>query len=700
MLKCKLQNLSPLEREHWGVLTIPRSRAKDLPTECKFVLEDGREWRAVRGRTVGGKVVFRIRGTFEGNEIVRGKLIPEAHKTAAKFATHKWTHDDLLELVPKIGIASGTGMRWSTPTQVVTLDQSPAHLRAWIRSRLTPDDLYLDWWIDLLHGDPVAHFWGKVVWSNRKDPAPLRTFPTIVLECGELLAIDFAKRYGVGDSVPGNKTFAMALSPEDFILKDGSGPSFSGSLLAFDSSDAPLSDPADWNDETNRAIASLQAAAQGPVLGVCEEWEGDWLAANNVARIQEPTMLDWTAQTKWNQFQAFLTIPAGWHGDRPLGLSRIPGQAGSQNDFGATKGTLAVVAMDPRHIYMMRQSAQVESLRGHNHYEANGQPLRAADHPQWVTWSRGTHWHTGVSTDRLGKAERPPVATPWEQQTVDDEHMSHNYLAAYAMLSDDPLIDDQLRHLLEIDRASYRMRFPSYGAGATRAQGRTAGAWAQLMTVAGDEETQNGFGDLLRRRFDQTAGVPMLHGTGPMRVPCFGMPDGRKSVFNVDGTLGRWTSIWELGLFLVGFYQAFQTKAWNGAPMSQEDAEELRQILVTCSRTMLQFGFMRVGDVWHTVHDILWSDGAEPPGGMTYPNGSVINGQRYQHIVSEPGMPGVGQWTFAGVLVANAVLKTTATPPGQDVRDYIEWITGGQEAASIDLAEWWAIVPSIEVQGQ
>lgn len=681
---CTLTNLSPLPRQHWCVLTLPRARAANLPSECTFYADDGRAFRAVRGRTVGLKTVYRVRAVMNGGETLRGVLHGDRHADAGgPFAPHPWVSDDIAEMLPVIGAQTDPGSPpyWGGLVEVREVDSSPAHKRFRIEQVIIELGLHATLWVDLLHDDPVATFTGRIVWSDRFDPSNQRRFETLLWKCGECAVFDFARRCGIQDAVQVGRDWLTVLNTGMVTFGDGVALPIAGRILSFVSNEWPApGDPGDPLDPGNRGIADLVAAAAGPVLAVCQEWEDSWLACGNRARFRpESTIARNYAAGDWWQFQALMQQHAGWYGDRPYGLSRMPGQTGNQADFGATKGTSAVVAMDPRAIHVMQHAAHGDLLRGYTHYDTDGQTLRAAAHPGWTTWSRTTHFHLAVSPDRLGKSSSLPFPVGgW--LGIDDEHMSHNYLAAYMALADDPLLEDQLRFLLETDRASYRMKFPNGGAGATRAQGRTAGAWAQLACVA-DDETAAGFAQLHAKRWLQTSHVSSMTVAGPMRFPSVGAPDLRKPVYTPEGQLGPWCSYWELGLFLVGLVQA--TKH---APPSA-DLERALDIGVRCAKTMARFGCFQQNGQWFTVDVMLWNGGEPPPGGLVHPSQQVISGAHIGDVLS---------WTFAGIVAARELLPQQSEEWQKLNACVLHW-TAGQEALSRDAAEWWAIADSIQV---
>jgi hypothetical protein len=674
-----IANLSPLRRRTWCVVSLPRARAATLPAECTFVTERGEQWRAVRGRTAGPRIVYRVRAELDGNEQVRGKLLAKQHPDAADFRLHPWVADDVAELLPTFGVGAHGNVNWGLTTSITVVDESSAHKRFRVEQHGVYG-LLATFWVDLLHDDPVAAVTGRVVWSDRNDPSQARTFEQLFVRCGEAVAWDFAKRCGIADPVQHGRNWITLLNGTGPVtLGDGVGLALSGRILSFVSNALPdhaSSEPSDAFNDAQRSLGDLQAAAHGTVLGVCEEWDGQWLACGHLPRVAMED-LPQAAESSFAMFRGLMQQTVGWFGDRPFGLSRTPGQTGNQSDFGATKGTFAVIANDPRHIYALQHAAHAELLRGYTHFDVDRQMLLAANHPLWVTWSGETHWHPNVSTDRLGKNPALPLP-PGGWRGMDDEHRSQNGLAAYLALTDDPLLEDQLRFLLETDRASYRMRFPQFGTGATRAQGRTAGAWAQLALVA-DEATAQGFRELLVRRFESTEQAQQMRVAGPMKFPATGSPDARKQVYRPDGSLGPWCSFWELGLFLVGVVQAVRGArgdAW---------VERARAVGVTTALTMARFGCFKQGEEWFTVGDMLWSNGEPPPGGLVHPSREIVADRHIGDVLS---------WTFAGCVAARELLPRES-PEWAKLNEFITVRSGGQEATTIEGAEWWAVAGAI-----
>lgn len=686
-MRATIENLAPIARQHWGVVTFPKQLAEQFGAECTFETDSGLKWRAVRGCTKGKKTVYRINADMHGNERLDGTLKNEQHAHASPFAAHPWVADDIADLIPTVGVRIGTNDYediWLQGPQLI--DHSAAHQRWHIKKWIPQLGIIFEWWADVLSNDPVINVWAKVVWSNRNDPNPNKQFDFFYIKAGEYFKLDYGIRRGAVDPQM-NQTgeWVGLLNTTPVNLGDGSGLPISGNMLAFISpgtqasqGDDTVHDPEDMNNWVVKSIECLKAGALGPVLGECHDWNGHWCAAENTPRFG-PGYQD-RSDYDIASFEASLNNNFGWFTPGPVGIGMTPGQTGGQEDFGATKGTYAVVNHKPRFIRTMQFCIYSELFRGINHYEADGQPLKIEDHPQWVTWSGRNHYHWGVSPDRLGKSSEAPPGTGW--WGYDDQHRSQNNFAAYGMLTDDPLIDDQIKHYRTTDAASYRLRYPTYGNGATRAQGRTMGAWAQFLTLT-DGAEHAAWIELINRRMINIASNIDLHVSGPMKVLASGSPDGRKPVYDQNGKLAPWTSLWENGLAITGIYNMFK----------QNPTPEVIEVLTKICQTQLDFGWFEENGSFILVSDIIYRGGEPPINGMNRANGLGPN-QTDNHNTEFTygfGPGGVLGWQFIGILIAREFLGVQDT----NLDMMINHMTSMQEANERSWCEWWAAVQSV-----
>ena len=88
-----------------------------------------------------------------------------------------------------------------------------------------------------------------------------------------------------------------------------------------------------------------------------------------------------------------------------MGLLPQAASTGTHHDFGIHKLVEIYASAMPQGIEEARFHAGEESHRPVHHREADGSPLRAANHPQFVARTGRAHWSSSVSPDRLGKPQ-------------------------------------------------------------------------------------------------------------------------------------------------------------------------------------------------------------------------------------------------------------------------------------------------------
>lgn len=651
--------------------------------EASFRCTDGRRFRAVKGRTIDNAVSFRVFTVMNGNERLEGVL--EATEIAgAPFAIHPWVADEPAELVPSIVVRRDGKDYESGKLEVLrVVDHSKAHIRYHLRSQIEPLGFVFEWWCDINSLDPVLDCWGKLTWSTRLDPNESVRIDGIFLKTGELYIDHFAKAKGIGQPFPAGDDWIMPVSgPRNFA--DGTAIDFSGQMMAFISDPGMLPTDLDLEQDTgwiSQSIRSLQAAMTGwPVVGAgYDGWSGSLLAAKNTPRVRDGQIIADDLQREWGHFTSKMENGGDFYDTRRFGVGRNPGGTGDKEDFAAVKGSYIVSARcEPKALHMMAYSAYAEMYRPGAALFENGEPLDPMNHPDWWVWSNYTHYHPGVSRDRLGKTASSfgfPHLNATTYDGHDDQHISMNSFCYYLLMTDDPLAESVVRM-----RSITTQKMLNNRVGATRAVGRLFGAWSQYVLLLDQGLERDRYMDRISEKLRTVTRDSDIKSQGPIKIIAHGSPDLRKQVFYPPGhpeagQLAKFWSVWEHGLFAVGCYNLWKAiddpRAWN-------------LLHTICYTVVTEALFQQNGD-WYLPDDMVWLD----DGVALDPSLMTLNSKQ---LVVTPGIGGTTGWAFCTLLIATEILTGEAA---NRAREAVKFFTGGMEANSRRQAEWWACVASV-----
>ncbi len=451
-------------------------------------------------------------------------------------------------------------------------------------------EVLLTCWRDQPHaGADVAVFF-----SDPRLPAMQLPIEELAFEArGRVLLLHHAAQLGVRQTTTQDGSRCVLLARR--TLGDGQGLRRSGALLP------PLRGDGSLADQTS------QAAAVAPLLGAT-----DWRASGAFGPFGlVPELPPWLAgdglrrhlAARHRAFVDRAPADADPLAPGPLGLARNAGQTGDQYDFGVVK--LSVVAHSGLPSLLFEASASVlqEACRPVHFFAADGAPVDPAAHPDWIVWSGRTHWHAGVSPDRLGKpAPEPPFeANGWTGK--DREHWSSNTLGAFALLTGSHWARDELANEARLYLAGQTVdpQKSTSGAGAPRGAGRTALAAAWMYLATGDERLR----ERIVQRTQQVYHAQWPGRTlGPDRVRTMQIhdPDPRM----LGGSTRYWTP-WQDAIAAVGFAATF---AVTGEPRARELAEQL-------ALTVVRHGWRLDGKECIVATALRWQDG-EPLAPSSY----------------------------------------------------------------------------------
>jgi hypothetical protein len=231
------------------------------------------------------------------------------------------------------------------------------------------------------------------------------------------------------------------------------------------------------------------------------------------------------------------------------GLAKAAGQAGEQADFGVVAVEPVAATAIPSFLYEVEWSVLQEGCRPVHFFELDAGPVLVKNHPEWAVWDGRTHWHCGVSVDRLGKPCPAPKFETHGWKGKDREHWSNNYLCAYYLLTADPSILLEIRNEAQLYLAMQTVdpKFTTSGQGNARAVGRALLSASWLYLCTGDPA-------ILQRMRDRMHRIYLPGWSGEPLPPDYVRPyQVRKADprYGVDGP-NAWVP-WEEALTVVGF---------------------------------------------------------------------------------------------------------------------------------------------------
>lgn len=694
-VRASMTNPINRRRREWVGIAVPYGSV--TAANLLFVTDRGLRLRAVRSEDIAKhSTIYHVFAPFAEHQVIEGEFVaPRREPDALPFKFHPWATDDVIKLIPvmELHMLDGTIHTSDFPFLVFEeLVNSPVMKRVHLKTKVGTSGFVVEAWFTFYSNSPVADVQVAFIWSDRSNPIHDFRIKGLFFKTGEPVAFDFALRNGSSQpTLIGNQWVSLICAELGFI--DGSGLPLMGRMVCLpDRGTLPDYDPDTYSDTDPAAqvaqdFETIIAAAFAPVLGVCapNTWQGKFLANRNLGMIGRPqehieAMADATLTSFMTQT---LMQPSTFYGNRLIGIGKQPGQTGDQEDFGAQRGWMATIAGDPRWLLYASYSLVADFFRGFMHYEADGQRLDPAQHPNWVTWSGYTHFNVSQSPDRLGKG-----AAPWGARSstgyegYDDEHRSQNNLATLYALTGNPLIGYIIEQLSTSDIKNVRYA-RNFGTGAPRAVGRTMHCWANFMLLFPE-------GHFARQRYhtliDNMAMQFMRDWMGdrfpgPVDIHA-DRTDQRMGITWNGQVLPAW-SCWEHGLLVVGVYAAWK------ATRDPRWLDVARRV----SRTIVRYATFKDTAGWTFIATCHWPKpsvpGANPTG---VAEGEPLPAQYYNRssTLVTPLNGDVSSWTQNAVLVF--VETHDANDPDMPRAQEIVQAFMSQPSASPKQAEWEATV--------
>ena len=395
-----------------------------------------------------------------------------------------------------------------------------------LRGRIPQTDLICDLWYSEFSGQDHMPFELRLTSSN----AASRSFTQYIESAhlwveGAAAHVRASKRRGAryGPVSEDGPNVVHLLGPTTFW--DGQGQEWIGDFMFHHPDGVP--DPV--------RSSTIMATIQQPLFGVSLDWasSGGFGPFGHVP--DAPAWItDGGRSAAISRRQAFDSWIRTWGDpweDWPLGMSKFPGMTGLQPDFGAARLVHIFASGMPDGIEEGRLNASEEAARPVHHREADGTMVRVRNHPNWVAWDGRTHWHSGVSPDRLGKPSPEPSMQTQGWKGRDTQHWSSLTLASAYLLTASPSLRYELDNEAELYMAVHTL--PSMKPGhstnietAPRAVGRTSLSMAWNYMLTGNDDLRSWMGERLRQSiYPNTLGLGV---NGPVQPLLLTGPDPRQ----------------------------------------------------------------------------------------------------------------------------------------------------------------------------
>jgi hypothetical protein len=617
-----LQNLAPFARAEGVAVVVPFASGSCPGTPALHVPDAATCWQPFGARWPDGSwrqalCLFRVALPALGETSLA--LVPGAppELPAGDIAMPAAK----VEIVATVG---GNTVR-AEPVRVGDLEANALRRVELRRARVGDTGLLAELIVTAWRDQPHAQADVAVFFSDPRLPAMQCDVGELAVETtGMALVLRHAGRLGMEPTFTRDGSRIVLLRNQP--LGDGQGLRRTGVLLP------PLRGDEKLDDTT-------KAAAIAPLLGATSWRESG--AFGPFGRVPEiPVWLHGDALRAYfarchRDFAAHDRPGGDPFGVFPHGLQRMAGQTGDQADFGIVKLPLVAASGIPSQLLEVELSVLQEACRPVHFFEADGAPVDPAAHPDWIVWSGRTHWHGGVSKDRLGKPVPEPRYETHGWTGKDREHWSSNYLGAYALLTGAHWARRELENEARLYLAGQTLD-PSRStsnAGAARGGGRTALAASWNLLVTGDAKLRARMDERMDQvYFVQWAGrdLPPDH-VRPMSV-C--LPDARM----LEGKYKYWNP-WQDAIAAMGF--AAQHRVTGNA-----HARTLAEALAT---NVVRFGWRLDGSVNEVAMVQRWMDG------------TPLTDEQWRAadptMVASPANTSFTEWAFGAVEIARVVAE-------------------------------------------
>ncbi len=574
-------NASPFERFEWGTATIPfaegewqpgdRWEAEDVPSE---LTPFGARWPdgSVRFAKLSAKVLL---APWQDRVInIRRAIDPPLDP----FELSRWTEVNLQNFDFQFFVNTSTGLHTAPLVPHSIVEVGASRFTVLFRNRIPNTDLLYELWVTFFDDQDHARFELRLTCGKPSSSHWLQPYESFGFAVRS--AVPFVRNaayHNIIASAPelfGWNSVVLEHVPNH--LYDAQSMEWYGNFF-FGHPGVSVWEP------MQRLNTAFAAIGGNELYGVATNWPASGaFGPFGVVPEAPPWWTDgglWHAQTEYDEFLQYTGQPAEstW-ADRPMGLSPDAPAPGDQYDFGTTQLGDIVRSTYPHRIDEARFCVGEEAMRPGHFVEEDGSPVKAADHPGWITWSGRAHHSDSVSPDRLGK----PHPEPWLSNNAnfwrgrDNQHWSSNTMAAAYLLTTSHSLLREVNTDIELYLSGHTLpsthNLSTNGIGASRAVGRTLLSMAWHYVVTGREDVRQRIADRVEEcvavQYQGLGGVDMK----PIR---YYAPDPRVTVTT------NWWSGWEEGIAAAGLEAVWRVTG----------SQTAKDLAVACATSLLWHGW-------------------------------------------------------------------------------------------------------------
>jgi hypothetical protein len=524
--------------------------------------------------------------------------------------------------------------------QVVSV-QTDSPYRTRIHMRAVLAGYVSDLWFDVWSWQDVVDVRGHIVWSDRSSPyhvAQDMAEDVKILSTVGSYTIYYGHHWGIVDGnvitplSDGNYPDAMSF-PFTGIWE----PPLPDDMLP------PEDDPLSGLWDTRMDV--LEAAREGPVCAMSSRLNGQLYATKSFIPMADSAP---GADEEFQRFLGKLETPGEIHDQREFASPKRTGSTGDQPPFCFVQDYVLAVYANPMRIWQLEESTVDYLLRCHHHREADGKPIKEADHKGWRTWNLCTH-RTG--SDLLGKgSETPGGSHAFGRAMVDDQHAGSDYIDVVRHVTDNPLLEMDLYDRIQGDLARAKRGSRSHITGpadAPRAGGRLLKRWAKGWWTTHSDDLRDAIKTLsveefaLWEEFVATPEGPIARSSieGPVQPASIIPPDARV-IANGPSFMP-----WQEAVLCIGLLHQFAL--WDNEGNDSDLALRCLRLFLTISETCIRFGTVRADDgLLYPVNGVLWLPNGEanPPSYYRFPRPGAGYNEAGDMLVGTLGWFGALGW--------------------------------------------------------